>query len=174
MVNAEVHYFDSNSNAAVGSSGTVANMSSMGQGDTNSTRTGMSVKCKSFYLRLTADIHASATVTHCRYLILIDHEVPDAGTTASVTDVLQTATIDSPLKIGNGKRFTVLRDKQFGLNTDGRLGQQRKEFIKVSHHMKWDPAGDAREGQILVLFISSEPTNTPTFNWYGRFAFYDN
>lgn len=183
MINSELHYHDNTSidQYRLNNAGSVSILSNPSQGDTNATRTGNSILTKSLFLRFTYLSDGDVTQTYIRVIIFMDKEQNNA--TAAVTDVLQEATINSPLKIGNGKRFKVLKDNLVTLNTGSSLSKTQKVYIPLKTHIKWNPsASETRENHIYCLLISNQSSTSgagstegrPVIDLYSRLAFYDN
>lgn len=177
MINSEVHVFDQDSaSTTVTSTGSVlAITSGVTQGDTNATRTGNSVLSKSLYTlgNITVNPLMTALGVQVRVMWILHKE--STGATPAVTDILTEASIESPIKVGAGEEFKVLRDKTYVL-TATRPISAIKEFIDFtgkSLHQKWVGATE-EENHIYMLWISTESSNPPSIDIYNRFRFYDN
>lgn len=175
-LNPEYKFLDNSGQVNPSSTGQVISGNGLiAQGDTDITRDGNSIKVTSWLHRITLEKNASATST--RFRIILFSDVSSAGAVPAVTDLLQTASVISPLNRVNGSRFHVLQDKTCVLDTD--TPQKVFEFYKkMQHHIKYlDGTANTTslgQGSLYVLILSNEATNTPTMNYYSRMRFLDN
>lgn len=181
LVNVEYKFSDTDHNTSSltpNSSGSLVNLTKIATGDDMKDREGRSIKLVSCLMRYTLTIHGSATHTSLRVMLIIDRDYLAA--LPSVTDVLSVANVRSPLNIFTtaGSRFKVLTDKVFTLDQNNRGAVNFKIFKKIHTHVKYgattaaDNAG--LRGQLLLLTISNESTNTPTMAGYTRVRWIDN
>lgn len=175
-LNPEYKFLDNSGSITPTSSGQIISGNSLiGQGDTNSTRDGNSIKITSWLHRHSLEKHASATATRVRLIWFYD--ISSAGAVPAVLDVLETASTLSPMNKLNGARFKIVKDSHFTLSTDKPL-IQTQFYKKMQHHIKYlDTTANTTslgQGPLYVLAISSEATNTPTLNYSSRMRFLDN
>lgn len=146
-------------------------------GDSGETRDGQSIKLASLLLRYSVTIHASATATIHRVLVVLDTQ-PNAANFAA-GDLLDTAgNVLSPLNVTYGSRFRVLRDIIIHVDSTNKIKTVQK-FIKLSDHTKFNAGtagtiADISSNALYVCHISSEATNVPTFDYFARTRFIDN
>lgn len=178
LLNVEVKFNDTSGTSIPNNTGGIATISAMTKGTNYNQREGNSIKNMSIQWRGTASINASATETFVRLMIFRDNECQ--GAYPAVTDVLQSASVVSPLNHLNGKRFKILSDKVYSLSINGRENLSFKHFIKIDKsHCKYNDANagdvtDQREGALMYLIISNEATNKPSCQLYFRQRFVDN
>lgn len=179
MVNAEQKIADTANAPVVSNAGAVTLLSGVAQGDGDFQRNGNQIKAHSSYFRGLLAINGTATRTFCRVMIFFDKE--SRGAAPGVTDVLQVASVESPLNIENaGWRFVIIHDKTYALSINGPETKTTVLFkdFGLKHHIRYLSAGGAAADQgtnaIWLLLISNEVTNTPTVTYYHRLRFYDN
>ncbi len=126
----ELKFFDStNTNATIGTTGAITgSINLVPQGIAENQRIGRkiqvrSIACRWWYnlpiLQDQADIGSGDTL---RIIVFLDRQAN--GANAAVTDILETAQIESYLNLANKNRFQILMDRKFTLNrqvavTDG-------------------------------------------------------
>jgi len=176
LINVEKRYFDVDGTAgtSVSSSGTVIPLSQIAAGNDVNNRSGNSILAKTIYMRLECAIHASASQTSVRVMIVKD--MMNTGSTPAVTDILQSAGTLLPLNVDNTSRWQVLLDKVYTLTVDGIERLAIKKFLPINDHIKFTgtAATDEYKNNMYMLLVSSEPTNTPSVAYYSRLGFYDN
>jgi len=146
----------------------------IGQGDADTQRNGNSVKVTSMLTRGTIEL-ADTNAAQCRFIIFTD--TSSNGAPPAVTDLLQSASVISPLNRINGKRFRVLYDRSWVLDADNPK-KQIHIFKKMQHHIHYlDSTANTSslgQGPIYFLWISDQNTNAPLATWNNRFRFLDN
>lgn len=114
---AELKFLDTSGQFLLTSTGTIAfpsfNLIDVGTGP--SERIGRKVTLKSIALRLTYKLGGGNPWDHVRCILYNDTQCN--GAAAAVTDILQTADVDSYLNLANSDRFRVLRDFNCSLNS---------------------------------------------------------
>lgn len=176
LINVEKKFFDVSSADNVTSTGAITSLTNIGEGNDYNQRDGNSILCQSVGLRAVCKINPSATTTWVRCMIFADND--QRGVDPAVTDILETASYISPLNHVVGKRFKVLYDKVMSLSINGTEARNFKVWIPYNRHVKYtSTAGadaSAYEGNLFLLLISNEPTNTPVVSWYHRLRYTDN
>lgn len=188
LVNVEYKLYDvpnvSITSSLFSNTGSVGVYTTMAQGNNYNERNGNSILPKSFHYNLS--IYNNATnYAICRIIFFRDMEPRQA--TPAVTDVLETATPQSPLNHINGSRFRVLKDMKFTTDAVNHLSYFKTGTItfnkpgkRVNHdHIRFIGTGagiaNADEGHIFVLFISDQITaNAPNCVLYTRLRYIDN
>jgi len=169
--------------------GVLANLSLIPQGDDSSERTGDSILPKSLGVRIDCAIHASATDTVVRIIIFKDMDFPHANP-VDADIVFADTNMQTYMNLEHTDRFKVLRDYTFNLTQEDKKKKLIDTFIKfnrprkgVSRHKHWyhikyvgaaSSIADAADGQLMILFMSDEPTNTPTIAVTSRLRYIDN
>lgn len=175
LINSEMHKLDngasitpSNSNAQ-----SLIPLAALERGDGDDQRTGNSVFVRSVNGNIFFEKNTSATFTYVRMMIVIDtQEVADG--TPSVAAVLQ-SDYASHLNTTTVGRFKVLASKVITLNSNV-PSRNHKINLPMRHHIRYNGSAttDTQRGQIYLLFISSEATNTPTCRYNLRLSYHDN
>ncbi len=166
---------------AITDAGTITNVSTLTQGDTNITRDGSSVKFTSFRLSYGFKIGDSATRTNVRVMIVHDKQTNQAQ--FALADLLQNATVNdaiySPLNIDNVSRFNVLYDKVHTLSSSGHTSVihrtvNRKLNMKTRYDGNAGTVADLPSDSMSLVWIGDEVTNDPTRSFSYRSRFIDN
>lgn len=175
LMNVERKFFDEMQvNQAIGTTAAVYPLSQIGTGDTYNTREGLSIKCISHLLRLTAVMNVSAEQTFVRLIIFRDEEQRSSTPTGS--EVLEVATdYLSPINHVNGRRFTIMRDHTINL-TKTYNAKLYKNFSKAQFHVKYSGVNstDTKEGNLYLLIITDQSTDTPLIDFDSRLRYVDN
>jgi hypothetical protein len=177
MVNSELH---SAVTATAGitptTSGQLVCLNQIAQGDGSGNRQGISIKAHSLLMRSSVSIHASATHTYLRTVLLVDTD--NQGADPTLNEIFQgTPDVYTPINENNLKRFRILRDSLTSLSQVGSdANKVSKDYVKLGFHVKFDGAAstDYQKNSIYLVHISSEATNTPTVAYNCRLRFYDN
>lgn len=180
LLNVEYKQFNSQSTAAVITDvPNISELTNIPQGDTGETRDGDSIKWTRINCRYFGQFNPSATSTLVRAMLVCDHQTNQAIYTS--TDLLQDATsqdnITSYLNLDNKMRFRILKDQIFQMSPS-----------KPSFKLEWNvPLGmkcrfsgasssinNLTTNSLSIVFISDEPTNSPTVTGMSRLRFVDN
>lgn len=179
IVNSELKHYDEavslSPDSSVGSR--TSPIRGMAQGDTNNTFDGNSILVKSFFIRGTISIGASATATRVRLALVWDTRPSSVlGTIPAWTDVFSAADVNAMMNIDDQiKRFKVLFDRTYTLSTVmGRLEIPFRIFKKFSRHVKFNDSQVPILNDLILLSFSDEAANTPNIVGYSRLRFYDN
>lgn len=182
VINVEKKYIElQTTSVAPTSSGIVTYLSGLAQGDDQQTRDGISIKAKYINLRMSALVNASATATIARIILFVDND--NQGALPAVGDLLDQANVNSQLNQFNGRRFTVLYDRQLQLNQvdmktwlpdpDGK-GVYRKLNMHIKYRGSAAAITSAGENAVFLLTISNEISNVPSISFSSRIRFIDN
>lgn len=182
MVNSEKQYYDNNTLLVTRNptpTGTVDIMSGIPQGDDNGQRTGNSIKLNSLYITMQGGMSASATQTFVRMILFEDKfNTGTAPTAANVLGLTLTTgwSVIAPLNVDFSTRYKVLLDKRIALSQNGKQNFIFKKYIKTQRHVHYTgpAATDTYNGNIYLLLLSNESTNTPTIYFNCRVGYYDN
>ncbi len=160
------------------SSGSVQLLSSIAQGIDVDDRIGNKIRAKSLKLSGMVILHASATETQIRMVIIRDNN--GSTTRPVITDLYNLADFRSnQLKIGDpqtNSRFTVLWDKFIMLDAVKQRSAQFKYSMSLDHHIYYSgpTTSDEGKGNIYLFIASSEPTNDPAVSAESQIYFIDN
>lgn len=175
IINSELlHYDESNNNTPNSSTGSVFSLvRGMAQGDTNNTFTGNSILLKKINLKGTVTINASATTSRVRFMVLVDKRPQSA--VPAVTDILSSANVTSFMNIDDQLlRFKVLKSRTFAIDANTLREIPFAYNFDMNRHIKFDDTQTPVSGDLVVLLLSDEATNTPTVNMQSRIRYYDN
>lgn len=175
MVNAEMNVHDSAIDAVIGGAGVTA-LASIPQGDTESSRNGISLLARRLNCRGTITQHASATNTFFRMIILRDkQQIADTSPTpASILDA--PSAIVSQYNNDDKGRFTILHDQTFKFSASGTTNASFNLNFPMQKHIRYNGVNgsDIQKNGLFVLLMSSESTNTPTADLSFRLHYHDN
>ncbi len=179
--NVEQKLFDnSGAGVAVGNTSGSVFLTDITQGVAYNQRTGNSVKAIKHLMSFRVRVNNSASATTVRLIVVRGRETETSVPTTA--DVLETGSANlaliSPYEHTRPDRFTILFDRTFAVVVGGENATTVIETqLKVSHLLYQNGTGgiaNAAEGQIFLLYISDEATNTPSLDWYSRVVFVDN
>lgn len=176
LVNVEKKFINTSIVVPVSTSGGIQNISLVGQGDTDVTRNGDSIKMHGLQCHLTAVMSTSAEQSFYRYMIVLDKDTRQG--TAAMTDVLESSAINSFTNRDGHDRFVVLKDDVIPYSITGNQTAHREFFIPLDLHAKYVSSGataaDSAQNQILFVHVSNEAVNSVYVNFQSRISFYDN
>ncbi len=150
------------------------------QGTSNNTREGDQIKVVSIYFRYVISMHASATDTSVRILLVQDKQCN--GTAVSWADVLSSATSPDSLvafnNLDNKYRFNILYDRVHQMSINGRRNIYGKFYkkcaIKVRYSSNLGTVADINTNNLAILWVSDEASNTPAMELISRVRYVDN
>lgn len=175
LMPSEAKFLDVESSLSPTSSGNVAYIGSVAQGDDVSNRDGRSIRPFMYEYNAQITLHASATRSSMRCIVFQDSEC--IATTPVITTLLVTASTVAMYNLLTSKgRFKIILDKTYNVDTDDPLitdyGKER-----MSGRILFDGTGatdaSAGKGALFVCFISNEATNAPAVVWQHRLHFKD-
>ncbi len=149
-------------------------------GDTTFTRDGANAKIVSLSLKYILTQHASAVNTQVRCMLVHDRQTNQAIYSASelLSDVTASDNIASPRNLNHGARFQVLYDKVHTFSDSGRTNSYSQYYRKLQQKIRWDASTpditDLTMSSYSFVFMSNEPTNTPSITFSHRLRFVDN
>lgn len=190
----EEKFFDTTlGNTNVTTAGVITNpsLTLIPQGVTESTRVGRKCVIKSLHLRGMVTLRQSSNGAQCadRFRIIIYLDKQTNGNPAVVTDILETATIDSFRNLANSQRFTVLHDATFAMNPTAAEGNAAVNICERIYHLNLNRnlnfplefsgttgvIGELRSNNIGILCIASETViNVSQVRYTTRVRFLDN
>lgn len=185
-LNTETHYTDTLSTGNFyTTTGTVALLSAVAQGDDITNRTGRSIRLTHFNYRIRVLRGAGATQSAwVRQIIFADMNAVDsaAGALPAVVDVLATANIDSFRAMAYDQgRFKVISDvtRIIGVPGDRDNFFYDGSWSPEAHHIDYvGTTGNqaaAGKGNLYILFIADQvASNAMTIGYSTRIKFVDN
>lgn len=181
LVNSEMKYnIQNNTSLYPDYNGTITCLNLIAQGDSATTRDGNSIYVRSLHLRLQLTIHASATTTRIRVMVLYD--TWNQGVDPAVGNVLENTalgTVNAPMSVLHpiyARRFHLLHSKIYQLTSVARTELPVNLYWKLRHHIKYKGVNstDNQNGSIYMLLICNEQTNTPTVSFLSKLSYHDN
>lgn len=173
--NTEGKFVDVATSSTISTTMTYLRLTEIAQGITDQTRIGNKILLKDLSVRLRFIQNSSATATAIRWVMFVDKECDGALPAAPLP--LAASSTEAMNNMDFSKRFVTIKTGVIDLSINGNREATRKIYQKLNFHCDYDGAGsavaDAKENQIYIGFISSEATNTPTYNIYSRLKFYD-
>lgn len=153
-------------------------LNSLLQGDTDSTRNGDQVKFKSILTRIKVAIHASATHSLCRFMLVIDHQ-PNGAAPTSTQLFEVSSNLISPINKDHSHRFQVIYSKFTSLDLNSSTSETFIEkFIKLDLKTLYKSnngnVSDITTNSIYFVYASDEPIYPPEMNYYFRLRYIDN
>lgn len=161
------------------SAGSVVLLNGLATGDDFNSRDGRQIRMKSIQLNMKFNLHASATATVVRVLLVLDTQ-PNAAvaTLSGILDVGSAATVVAFRNLNNRKRFIILRDWVVKVNTN--LPEITREYYHtldaktVYNATNGGTIADIETNSLSLWLASDEATNTPTVTYNSRVRFIDN
>jgi len=174
LINVEFKNFDTPVATSPATGGVIGILTLIPQGDTAERRDGRSLLLKSIGFRSTWSLHASATNTSVRMMIILDLQA-SAGL-PTVAEILTPVSIVALMNISTFPgRFRILYDTSFSLSSGAYARKQFKHYQKTNFHIKYAAASSAaQKNAIYQLTISTEATNTPLQTTNYRLRYIDN
>lgn len=183
MINCELKKNDQAlSSTAVSYSGLVGlQLTNIDQGDQRTARNGVSILCKSVFIRGVVNADDTPVSNNIRLMVVMD--TMNTGTAPSLSDVLESTggalAPFSALKQISAGRFKILWSKLLTVSKVTNQSQVFKAYIPVNKHVKYQgtSGSDEWKNQIYFMAISSvigSGGSEPTVACYARTSFYDN
>ena len=161
-------------------------MNVIASGSGESQRVGRKVTLKNIYLHGELVLPSTNSVTLCtdqfRMIVFVDKQAN--GVIAGVTDLLQTATINSFRNLANQERFVVLKDKFYDISaqttsnastTTGGTSYHIKMYKKLDLPIEYSGAngtiGEIKSNNLVMLCISR--LGACTFQYTARMRYTD-
>lgn len=172
-LNVEKKYLDTSfANASCSNTGSYYALSSIAQGATVITRNGNQLKCVKLDFR--ADLRSNSTTPSVVRIIFFKSK--DKVPISSVTEVLESASINAPYNLNYRKDITIIRDRSYNLSDVGPMIHHIKFSKKQKSLIRFTGTGssDYGHGQYGMIIISDLATVVPTLNGTVRLWFVDN
>lgn len=177
LINVEKKFVDSADTNPISSTGSIGLPIAgyIAQGDGIGQRDGNSVLGQSLYIQHQFKMHASAVDTIVRCIIFVDKQLV-ADTAPTSTPLLDSDDVEALYNYVNRPRFQILSDRRFVLNDAKSTSLFVNYTIPYNKHITWNgtAATDYQKGQVWMLLISTEATNTVTNDTRTRFTYTDN
>lgn len=153
---------------------TITNLIPLAQGSSDDDRQGDKVTWRSLFHRMSVTPNATAGVNFLRVMIIQDKQ--NNGTAPTAAQIFQTSTnYLSPLNDDFGKRFKVLFDRTYTVDTDANGAQVDKIYRKLRIVTEYAGAGSVvpNTNGIYLVQLSDQATNGPTTSTYTRLRYID-
>lgn len=177
LVNSEKHHADVTSIGTItATTGLVVEMNLIGTGDTISTRTGNSILVTGIHFRAHLTLHTSNVNTMFR-LIVVQDKQQIADTKPAWADLLEDDDApNSMYDLAVLGRFKILKDEFFTMNAADSTSRAIDWKLPLETHVRYNGSAstDVQKNGIYVAILHNEPTNLPSWNFYGTTHFYDN
>lgn len=179
LVNSEMLHLDKTySSATISGTGSVSNLTAIGQDDTVSGRTGNSILLRNCTWRLKFEINSSVTVDTSLMMAIVLDTQQVGDTTPAFTDVFAAANPESLLAVGTFGRFKVLYRKTYILTpaSGGKPAIEVAKTLNMYHHVRFNgtTSSDIQKNGLYILLVGSESTNLPTVSGTVRIGYHDN
>ncbi len=152
----------------------------LSQGNTSADRDGAHAKFVSIRWAYHVIMHASATATAVRCMIVRDNQTNEAAFAPGdlINDVTLSDGIVADRQQDHLKRFTVLYDKVHTLNIAGNKHVYKRYYKKLNLPIQYDgnvgDITDQTQKSLHLVFLANESTNTPTITFDATLRFIDN
>ncbi len=176
LVNSEMHIQQLTIAQTVVAAGSVVSIVGISEGDSQFQRNGLVILLKYVKLKLGGVMHASATDTIIRVILFVDLQ-QQSDAVPTVTDVLQSSSVNAFYQAGQMGRFRILYDKAIPMSAVGSSANWHIDLhIPVKLHVKYNgtAATDLQKNGIFLLLVADEATNVPTVDGETRVGFHDN
>lgn len=174
-LNTEAKYIDLDNFVTAGPTA-ILNLNLTAQGSEPYERDGNSIRMVSVQSNLKFNLHASASQTIIRCLLVLDKS-PNGTGSATVTDMYVSATPYSLRNVDGLRRFKVLKDFHIRLDSSDPEKMAmiyRKLNVKVKYNNSAGNPTSIENGLLQWVFISDETTFAPTISYNNRVRFIDN
>lgn len=175
VTNSELKFYDETNNLSPGTTGSIASyIRGITQGDTGSSIDGNSIRIKQFVMNSAISMSGLATSTRVKYWIIADFD-PQVSGVPAWTDVFTTTGLTPLMNLTSyPNRFKILKTKMFSFSLNSYSETVDKVYLNLDQKVKFDTSQNPRTYDLLVMAISDEATNLPSFNVQSRIRFYDN
>ncbi len=136
LTGGELKFFDGTSNAVPAAGGTIMedSLNHITQGVTEQARVGRKCTLRSIQARFQLTLASTPTAANTseRVRLIIYQDKQANGATATVTGIMESATLDSYRNLANGSRFRVLYNKVVVMNTAAGSGRGTTDTLSYS------------------------------------------
>lgn len=171
-LNTETKAINNSSSVTVNdTTGQVLHMTAIAEGTASNQRSGRFIRSRYITSRLHLKMHASATQTLVRVVIIISSDENAPTTSSFFTSQNALSTIN----LLYSDRYRIIYDNLVNLDTYNPTAALNI-FRKPRQRIKFNGTAstDYENGQMWMLLLSNEATNTPTVAYYNRFSYNDN
>lgn len=181
LVNVEKKFLDvstSGTTLASGVTGNVDLLSGCGQGDTVSSRDGLSIKYVSFYIEGFVQLNGS-TQDEVKVSLILDKQVNASLPTYGQIFDLSVVTGSIALRnFTTVDRFVVLRQVNLSLNNNGNQLKKFSFFLKIPYHEKFNGVGTTiasiYTNALYLAYCGDNTTDLSVIDYFARIRYVDN
>lgn len=178
LLNVERKFVDAAGTGTVTSAGVVIPLTLLGTGTGDQARTGVSVKAYSNVMRLTISNNPASVLNNSRVRVIMFKDTQTNGVLPTVTEVLESADPQSPMKNSNLPRFKKFYDKFHYVSQNDNNNSQHVVSKKFEHHIGYtgtnNTIAELIKGGLFMLLIGEATVNQPAYKYINRFKFIDN
>lgn len=176
LMNVEHKFTQVSVSESVASAGTIHFLTGIAQGVTQNQRTGNKVKANDIYVRGYLRINGT---NNAFVRIVLVNDKSSQGTVPVITDILEAATVNSPLNIENcPSRFKILYDKV--QNVESSLKQQ--QFVKIYRRLNYHSTfggtdatqASAENGHLYIFALTNVGSTFPSWDFSTKYNYIDN
>lgn len=178
--NTEVKKFDASGSGTPGTTGLVAPLSLVTQGDGFANRDGQGIRAIGLEIRTRAAISLNNAGGYDSYRLLVFADTENQGATPAITDLLESSNALSSFNHATCRqRFVILWDHYCAMSLVG-ANSCRTHVMKdeLDIHLRYNgttgTVADLREGNLFILFLPEENSNPSFFSYYSRVSYVDN
>lgn len=168
----ELKHSNHSFSGTVDQAGTIQSLSTVQEGDTNNSREGNVIYPTSSKIRLNMEMNSAVTTTLVRIIVF---KWLVGGNTPTVTDILQSAAVNSFKSEANRYNSKILYDRTHQLNEGASIKKMVYIKNKFRNYLMAFPEGttQANKNSIYILILSDETTNLPAISFQQRLYFKD-
>lgn len=176
LVNSEMFHTNLTGSTTITATGGVLHLTALAQGDTSSGRTGNSVLFRNLLQRFRITLSPSAATTYVRFMLVQDNQ-QIGDTSPTISDVLESVDVLSPLATATQGRFKVLQSKVISLDNVKTKTHLTQKYKDMRHHVRFNgPSNtDIQKGGIYFMYVSDQAVGTsPTLDYNFKLGYRDN
>lgn len=168
----ELKHSNHSFSSTVSQTGTIVSLSTVQEGDTNNSRDGNVIYPTSSRIRMNMEMDVDAINTLVRVIVF---KWLIGGTTPVVTDIIQTASINSFKSELNRFNSQILYDRVHQLN----IGATTKKMVNINNKFRNylmafpEATAQANKNAIYILLLSDESVDLPTVSFQQRLYYKD-
>lgn len=179
LINVEFKKHDVYNSVNSNNTGNLILLNGLSNGDDYNDRDGRSVRFKSIQVQTRTLLNPSSTNTVFRMILFLDKQA-NAGSPAvtELLDVSTAARTDAFRNLDYRKRYVILKDKRFTINSD--YPEKIVDFYKkldmktIYDDSSTSTINDITTNSLYLYLVSDEVTNTPATLYNVRLRFIDN
>lgn len=173
----EMHHYDNSSNLTMNTTGSLVSITAIGQGDTDITRSGDSIKPHRLHFNFNLYGNASGN-TAINRIMIVQWRMDDANDAPTIAQVLESVDIKGYQNWDDKRKANILYDRTFitaptTANPKYMYHVRRTLSGKRLSKIQYDNAATTGLNNIYALGFSDQATNVPQCNIKWRVEFKD-